>query len=119
MADTGMQAPDAPAHPAPQAPQQPIQQAQQISHLNWLHLLRTNDWMNTHQFQEGVKIQRFCLTLIGETRLWYECLRTINKDWLGLQNQFRQQYSKIGNMQEQLFHVWRSFHFDENIETVE
>ena len=31
--------------------------------------------------------------------------------------QFRQQYSKIGNTREQLFHAWRSFHFNENTET--
>ena len=43
----------------------------------------------------------------------------INIDWLGLQNQFRQQYSKIENTREQLFHVWRSFHFDENTETLD
>ena len=24
------------------------------------HLLRTNDWMDTHAFPEGVKVQRFC-----------------------------------------------------------
>ena len=24
-----------------------------------VHLLRTNDWMDTHAFQEGVKVQRF------------------------------------------------------------
>ena len=84
-----------------------------MPHLNWshfkpefsgkpeedaeVHLLRMNDWMNTHQFQEGVKVQRFCFTLVGEARLWYESLRPINEDWFGLQNQFRQQYSKIGN----------------------
>ena len=33
------------------------------------HLLHTNDWMETHNFQEVVKVQRFCLTLIGEARL--------------------------------------------------
>ena len=27
------------------------------------HLLRTNDWMETHNFQEVAKFQRFCLTL--------------------------------------------------------
>ena len=27
---------------------------------------------------------------------------------------FRQQHSKIGNTREQLFHAWKSFHFDEN-----
>ena len=63
--------------------------------------------MDTHVFSEGVKVQRFCLTLVGEARLWYESLRTIILDWNGLQTQFRQQYSKIGNTMEQLFHVWR------------
>ena len=32
---------------------------------------------------------------------------------------FRQQYSKIGNTREQLFHTWRSFHFDESTETID
>ena len=72
--------------------------------------------MDTHAFPEGVKVQRFCLTLVGEARLWYESLRPIALDRNGLQTQFRQQYSKIGNTREQLFHVWRSFHFNENIE---
>ena len=35
------------------------------------HLLRTNDWMDNHAFPEGVKFQRFCLTLVGEARLCY------------------------------------------------
>ena len=33
--------------------------------------------------------------------------------WVGLQDTFRQQYSKICNTREQLFHAWRSSHFDE------
>ena len=49
------------------------------------HLLRMNDWMDTHAFQEGVKVQYFCLTLVGEVKLWYESLRPINVDWIGLQ----------------------------------
>ena len=69
------------------------------------HLLRTNDWRDTHAFLEGVKLQCICLTLVGEARLWYESLRPINVDWNRFQNQFRQQYSKIGNTMEQLFHV--------------
>ena len=32
---------------------------------------------------------------------------------------FRQQYSKIGNTREPLFHAWRSFHFEENTETID
>ena len=82
------------------------------------HLLRTNDWMDTHWFQDNAKVQRFCLTLTGEARLWHKSLRLINVDWLGLQNNFRQQYSKISNTREQLFHTWRSFHFDENVQTI-
>ena len=40
--------------------------------------------MNTHAFPEGVKVQHFCLTLVGEARLWYKSLRPINVDWNGL-----------------------------------
>ena len=74
---------------------QPIQPAH-IPQLNWshfkpgfagkpdedveAHLFRTNDWMDTHDFPEGVKVQCFCLTLVGEARLWYESLGLINVD---------------------------------------
>ena len=75
--------------------------------------------METHAFLDAVKVQRFCLTLVGEARLWHESLRTITVDWNGLQDQFRQQYSKIGNTREQLFHMQRSFHYDENTETLD
>ena len=117
-------------HPTP-----PAQQEQQIVHLNWshfkpkfsgkpdkdaeAHLLCTNDWMTAHHFVECVKVQKFCLTLLGEARLWYHSLEAINVDWLGLQNLFRQQYSKVGNTREQLFHAWRSFSFDENTESID
>ena len=73
---------------APGSPQRP--------HLNWshfkpefagkpeedeeAHLLRTNDWMDTHDFLDDIKVQRFCLTLEGEARLWYESLRPINAE---------------------------------------
>ena len=83
------------------------------------YLLRMNDWMDRHAFQEGVKVQHFCLTLVGKARLWYESIRPINIDWMGLQNLFRQQYSKIDNTREQLFHTWRSFHFNESTETLD
>ena len=111
--------PAAPAPQASQTLQQPVQPVQvpvaldqpvptqpiqHIPQLNWLHfkpefsgkpedaeaqLLKTNDWMDIHAFLEGVKVQQFCLTLVGEARLWYEALRLINEDWIGLQNQFR------------------------------
>ena len=83
------------------------------------HLWRTNDWTETHNFAEVAKVQRFCLTLTGKARLWYETLRPIVVGWTGLQEWFRQQYSKFGNTSEQLFHVWRSFHYDENTETID
>ena len=99
-----LQAPKQPLQPVQLsiAPDQlvPAQQIQHIPQLNWshfkpeftgkpdkdagAHLLRTNDWMETHTFLEGVKVQRFCLTLVGKARLWYESLRPINVDWLGL-----------------------------------
>ena len=78
------------------------------------HLLRMNVWMDTHTFQEDVKVQRFCLTVLGEARLCYESLKPIAVDWNGLQAEFRQQYSRIGNTREHLFHAQRSFHFDKN-----
>ena len=61
-----------------------------------------HDWMNAHHFVDGVEVQRLCLTLLGVARLWYQSLQPINVDWQGLQNLFRQQYSKIGNTREQL-----------------
>ena len=63
------------APPAQVPPTQPIQPGP-MSQLNWshfkseftgkpdkdaeAHLLRSNDWMDIHAFQEGVKVQRFC-----------------------------------------------------------
>ena len=84
-----------------------------------VHLLKTNEWMETHNFPDDTKIRRFCLTLIGEARLWYESLRPIEMDWNALQEFFRQQYLKFGSSREQYFHVWRSFHYDENTDTID
>ena len=130
----------APNPPPAQQQQQPLQpdytgQQQQVVHLNWSnfkqefsgkpdedtegHLLCLNDWMNAHHFVDEVQVQRFCLTLLGEAKLWYQSIEPINVDWQGLQNLFRQQYSKIDNKREQLFHTWRSFNFDENTGTID
>ena len=84
-----------------------------------VHLLKTNDWMQTHKFPDDTKVRRFCLTLTGEARLWYESLRPIEMDWNVLQECFRQQYSKFGSSREQYFHMWRSFHYDENTDTID
>ena len=75
--------------------------------------------MNIHNIPVDLKVGRFCLKLVGEARLWYESLQPIANDWPALQDQFRQQYSKIGNTREQLFYAWRSFHYDENVETID
>ena len=83
------------------------------------HLLKTNGWMETHNFPENTNVRRFCLTLIGEARLWYDSLRPIEMDWNAMQEGFRQQYSKFGTSREQYFHVWRSFHYDENTDTID
>ena len=84
-----------------------------------MHLLKTNDWMDTYNFPEDIKVRRFCLTLMGEARLWYESLKPIDMDWNALQTCFRQQYSKFGSSREQYFHVWRSFQYDENEDTID
>ena len=75
--------------------------------------------METHNFLNDTKVRRFCLTLIGEARLWYESLRPIEMDCNILQECFRQQYSKFGSSRKQYFHVWRSFHYDENEDTID
>ena len=126
--------PTQPAVP-PAQPVVPLVQPGPMQQLNWstlkpefvgkpdedteTHPFRTKYWIDTHAFPEGVKVQRFCLTLVGEAISWYASLRPIALDWNGLQNQFRQQYSKRENIREQLFHVWRSFHFNENTETLD
>ena len=107
----------------------------QITYQNWIgkkpefsgkpgedaesHLLSTRDWMEAHNFPEGEKVRHFCVTLIGEARLWYESLVLLDNDWPALQNKFRWQYSKIGNTPEQLFHAWRTFKFDENTDSID
>ena len=82
------------------------------------HLLRTNDWMDTHNFPEHQNVRRFCVTLTGEARLWYETIRNANLDWPVMQEHFRQQYSKVGNTKEQYIHIWRSFQYDEATYTI-
>ena len=38
------------------------------------HLLRMNEWKETNAFSDGMKVQHFCLTLVGEARVSYESL---------------------------------------------
>ena len=130
--------PTGPAMPVANPQPVPIQPAPQIIHQqmkNWCHfkpefasrpekdaeahLLHTNDWMTAHNFEEDVKVQRFCLTLLGEARLWYKSLTPIANNWPALQDNFRRQYSKIGNTPEQIYHQQRSFYFDENTDNVD
>ena len=130
-----------PVQPPPQpVPIQPapvgmVVPAPQIIYQNWIgkkpefsgkpeedaesHLLSTRDWMEAHNFPEGEKVRHFCIMLIGEARLWYELLALLDDDWPALQNKFWWQYSKIGNTPKQLFHAWRTFKFDENMDTVD
>ena len=116
-------------------PENPPTPMVQPSQLNWsyfkpeflgkpeedteVHLLRTNDWMETHDFHDDTKVRRICSTLTCEVILWYETLRPAHLDWQALQDHFRQQYSKFGSTREQYFHVWRSFQYDENTATID
>ena len=106
--DIPAEEPDQPNNPNPLPENPPIPMANQC--LNWshfkpdfsgkpedmeVHLLRTNDWMTTHDFPNDQKVWRFCLTLLGEARLWYETLGAHQLDWAGLQDSFQQQYSNL------------------------
>ena len=79
------------------------------------HLLRTTDWMTTNDFPDDQKVRRFCLTLSGEARLWYETLNFQQQklNWEGLQDKFGQQYSNLAilesnnSMHGDLFHLMR------------
>ena len=52
--------------------------------------------MNARHFVDGVKVQRFCLTLLGEATLLFQSLEPIYVNRPELQNLFRQRYSKVG-----------------------
>ena len=133
-------APPGPVVPAQLAPVQPVPispvaPAPQVIYQNWIgkkpefsgkpeedvesHLLSTRNWIEAHNFPNVVKVRRFCLTLTGEARLWYESLAPLDDDWPALQNKFRRQYSKLGNTPKQLFHTWRTFKFNENTDTID
>ena len=58
---------------------------------------------------------------MGEARLWYVTLNVQQQqlNWAGLQDRFRQQYSKFSNTREQYFHAWRSFQFDKATNTID
>ena len=76
--------------------------------------------MNAHHFVDGIKVQRFCLTLLGEMRLWFQSLELLdNVTWPELQNLFRQRDSELVNTCKQLFHAWTSFSFDKNTEIID
>ena len=83
------------------------------------HLLRTNDWMDMHNFLDDQKVRRFCLTLTGEAGLWYETVRQVQLDWPTMQECFRQQYLKFGSTREQYFHIWISFQFDQATDNID
>ena len=43
--------------------------------------------MNAHHFVDGIKVQRFSLTLLGEARLWFQSLEPLNNvTWPELQS---------------------------------
>ena len=132
-----MQPPNPPENPP--NPMQPQALPVQMPQLSWsyfkaefsgkpeedmiAHLLRINDWMETHNFPEEAKVQRFCLTLTGETRLWYETSNaahheTHNNPSLhenlfqdSIRNEMLTHYNRIfiGSFKEFLQTIWQKF----------
>ena len=121
--------------PAQPVPTGLIVPAPQIIYQNWIgkkpefsgkpeedaesHLLSSRDWMEAHIFPNEVKVRHFHLTFIGEARLLYESLAPLDYNSPALKNKSRWQYSKIGNAPKQLFHAWRTFKFDENMDMLD
>ena len=93
--------PTNPAGPPQSAPNWPqpllCQPPPQIIHqqmVNWSNFKpefagKPEEDAEAHLLHTNVKVQRFCLTLLGEARLWYETLNLNNFEWLELQNAFR------------------------------
>ena len=121
MADSGLPALPAPQPPPVMPPALPVQlpvppiqlvvpPAQPIQpdchiYTGQKHIFLGQMTGQTHACPEGVKVQCFCLTLVGEATMWHESLRPINIYWNRSQNQFSQKYCQIGNTREQLFHA--------------
>ena len=81
------------------------------------HICRTVDWMDTHHFVMGQRLQRFPLTLAGEVRLWYQSIHPFQGNWEELQDRLWTQFSNIGNTREVCFMYKDPLHFKENAET--
>ena len=73
-------------------------------------ILRTIDWMDTHNFTPNQRIQRFPLTLTGEARLWYQSIHPFQGNLEDLQERLSTQFSKIGNTRKQLPRTWKIFY---------
>ena len=131
-------APQPPHVQPPVPPNQhiPTQPKQHMPQLNWshfkpefaakpdgdaeAHLLRMNDWMDTHTHFKKVSKSNILPYINRGSKIMVWVVKTYKMYvWIGLQNQFKQQYSKIGNTREQLFHTWWSFHFDESADTLD
>ena len=65
-----------------------------------------------------LRVHRFPLALAGQGKLWYQCIYPFQGNWEESQERFRTPFSKIGNIRKQLSHAGRSFHFNENEETI-
>ena len=52
------------------------------------HLLCLNGWMEANHFDAGIRVQRFCITLLGETRLWYHSLEPLGGHYMGTVTKF-------------------------------
>ena len=112
-------------------PIQPIQPAH-MPQLNWshfkpefagkpdedveAHLCRTDDWMDYTCFPRRCQGQVFLSNISRRGKVMVQIIKACKCRLEQVTNQFWQQYSKIGITREQLFHAWRSFHFDENTE---
>ena len=49
------------------------------------HILRVIDWMDTHNIDVGIGVQRLPLALTGEGKIWYQSIHPCDGNWEELQ----------------------------------
>ena len=59
------------------------------------YILRTINWMDTHNFATDHGVQSLPVTLVSETRLWYQSIDPFQSNLDKLKEIFRNQSSKI------------------------
>ena len=75
--------------------------------------------MLSYKQLKQTRYPKILFNTVRRSQIMVPFIRTNQCRLTGVKILFRQQYFKIGNTREQLFHVCRSFSSDENMETID